>query len=93
VRQLKATSYMNQTDDFISNGFAIIDNFYTEDEIDTLLQQIHHTNTDKDTFRKSGDLFAIRQFLKEVPSSLDTIFNDTLVLIIIFSTFISNSPG
>ncbi len=42
---------------------------------------MHHINqatTDKDTFRKSADLFAIRQFLKEVPSTLDIIFNRKL---------------
>lgn len=69
---------MKQTDDFRLNGFAIIDNIYTEDEVEALLQQINRANTDKDTFRKSTDLFAIRQFLKEVPSTIDTIFNEKL---------------
>jgi len=69
---------MKQKDDFLLNGFAIIDNIYTAEEIEILLQQINQTNTGKDTFRKSQDLFAIRQFLKEVPSTLDTIFNDKL---------------
>ena len=69
---------MKQTDDFLLNGFTVFDNIYTADEVETLLQQINQANTDKDTFRKSADLFAIRQFLKEVPSTLDTIFNDKL---------------
>jgi len=73
---------MKQTDDFFSNGFAIIDDIYTTEQIETLLQKINQANTDKETFRKSGDLFAIRQFLKEVPSMLDTIVNDKLKLVL-----------
>ena len=69
---------MKQTDELISNGFATIDNIYTTDEVETMLRQISQANTDKETFRKSEDLFAIRQFLKEVPLIIDTIFNDNL---------------
>jgi ectoine hydroxylase-related dioxygenase (phytanoyl-CoA dioxygenase family) len=43
-----------------------------------MLLQINQTHTGKETFRKSIDLFAIRQFLKEVPSTLDIILNDNL---------------
>jgi hypothetical protein len=35
-------------------------------------------DTSKKTFRKSEDLFAIRQFLKEVPEIKDLIFNDNI---------------
>jgi ectoine hydroxylase-related dioxygenase (phytanoyl-CoA dioxygenase family) len=69
---------MKLTDCFLLNGFAVIDNIYTADEVESFLHQINQANTDKDTFRKSGDLFAIRQFLKEIPSTLDTIFNQKL---------------
>lgn len=77
-QKLKATSCMKQIDEFLINGFTTIDNIYTTDEIKTILQQINQTNTDKETFRKSADLFAIRQFLKEVPSTLNTILNGNL---------------
>lgn len=69
---------MKQTDDFLSNGFAVIDDIYLPNEVETILQQIKQADTEKDTFRKSSDLFAIRQFLKEVPATIDTIFNDRL---------------
>lgn len=69
---------MKQTDDFLINGFAIVDNIYKKEEVDKILQQINQTNSDKETFRKSADLFAIRQFLKEVPATVDTIFNANL---------------
>ena len=78
VRQLKETSYMKQTDGFIANGFTTLDSIYTTDEVENILQQINQAYTDKETFRKSNDLFAIRQFLKEVPGVLDTVFNDNL---------------
>ena len=69
---------MKQTDDFLANGFAIVDGVYSTEEVDKLLQQITQANSNKATFRKSADLFAIRQFLKEVPVAVDTIFNDNL---------------
>jgi len=73
---------MKQIDDFNSIGFATIDNIYTTEEVEKLLKQISKTNSDKETFRKSADLFAIRQFLKEVPSAIDTIFNDNLKIVL-----------
>jgi ectoine hydroxylase-related dioxygenase (phytanoyl-CoA dioxygenase family) len=73
---------MKQTDDFLINGFATINNIYTAHEVEILLQLINQANTDKETFRKSTDLFAIRQFLNEVPSTLDTILNDNLKIVL-----------
>ncbi len=64
--------------EFISNGFAILNNVYTTEEVEIMLQKIFQANKEKETFRKSVDLFAIRQFLKEVPAIIDTIFNDKL---------------
>ena len=78
VRQLKLTSYMKHIGDFLINGFAILDNIYTTEEVDKILQRIDQTKPEKETFRKSVDLFAIRQFLKEVPATLDTIINVNL---------------
>ena len=69
---------MKQIDEFLIDGFATIKHIYTTDEVDTILQQINQANTDKETFRKSADLFAVRQFLKEIPETIDTIFNDNL---------------
>lgn len=69
---------MKQTSDFLINGFAIIENIYTSEEIEKISEQINRANSDKETFRKSADLFAIRQFLKEVSATIDTIFNGNL---------------
>ena len=60
------------------NGFTVIEDVYTKDEIFSVLQLIDQADTDKDTFRKSAGLFAIRQFLKEVPAATPFIFNEKL---------------
>jgi ectoine hydroxylase-related dioxygenase (phytanoyl-CoA dioxygenase family) len=69
---------MIEKSEFLSNGFTTVDNIYTTDEIDSILLHINNANTDRDTFRKSSDLFAIRQFLKEIPAVFDKVFNDNL---------------
>ena len=58
-----------------SDGFAIIDKVFTDEEIDNLLLTISQADTSKPTFRKTNDLFAVRQFLREVPDSIDKVFN------------------
>jgi ectoine hydroxylase-related dioxygenase (phytanoyl-CoA dioxygenase family) len=69
---------MKQATEFLINGFAGIDNIYTAAEASKILQLINQADTENETFRKSTDLFAIRQFLKEVPATTDIIFNENL---------------
>jgi ectoine hydroxylase-related dioxygenase (phytanoyl-CoA dioxygenase family) len=73
---------MKQTDELLENGFAIINDIYSLTEVENILSVIESTNSDKDTFRKSNDLFAIRQFLKELPSISKLVFNDKLISIL-----------
>jgi hypothetical protein len=47
-----------------------------------LLNTINKADTSKSTFRKTTDLFAIRQFLKEVPEVIPFIFTERLNSII-----------
>ena len=63
-------------------GFSIVNEIYTQEEISRILFAITSVNSDKATFRKSEDLFAIRQFLKEVPEISDIIFNNKLKTLI-----------
>ncbi|MBC6109178.1 phytanoyl-CoA dioxygenase family protein [Pedobacter fastidiosus] len=60
------------------NGFTTVEEIYTQEEVETLLMIIESVDTTKDVFRKSEDLFAIRQFLKEVPEVIGLIFNNRL---------------
>ncbi|TPG35327.1 phytanoyl-CoA dioxygenase family protein [Flavobacterium pectinovorum] len=75
-------SYSTEID---SKGFTIINNVYSNIEIDkliSLIENITENETENATFRKSQDLFAIRQFHKEIPETLPFIFNENLKNII-----------
>lgn len=64
------------------NGFSVINNIFSTEEIEKISEVIQNIDTSKETFRKSEDLFAIRQFLKEIPEIKDFIFNENLQKII-----------
>ena len=64
--------------ELLENGFTIIDNIYSAQEIEQILEAINNADTLKETFRKSRALFAIRQFLKEIPSVVELVFNDKI---------------
>lgn len=59
-------------------GFSVVESVYTAVEVDAVLQIIEQADTSKDTFRRSDDLFAIRQFLKELPDVLPVLLNNRL---------------
>jgi ectoine hydroxylase-related dioxygenase (phytanoyl-CoA dioxygenase family) len=76
---------MKHIDRINSEGFAIIENVYSENEIEKIVSEIEkvtESENENSTFRKSGDLFAIRQFHKEIPETLNVIFNQNLKEII-----------
>lgn len=60
------------------NGFTTVNTVYTEQEIKQILLTIDQADKANATFRKSTDIFAIRQFLKEIPETTNLIFNDNL---------------
>ncbi|NQX39222.1 Phytanoyl-CoA dioxygenase (PhyH) [Pedobacter steynii] len=57
------------------NGFTTVDSVFSKEEIAEMLCVIEAADSSKSTFRKSADLFAIRQFLKEIPEINPIIFN------------------
>lgn len=72
---------MNSLNEIDTEGFTIINTVYTENEIERLISLIENNTenrVDTATFRKSQDLFAIRQFHKEIPETLPYIFNPNL---------------
>jgi ectoine hydroxylase-related dioxygenase (phytanoyl-CoA dioxygenase family) len=75
-------NYQDITATIANKGFATLEEVYSGAEIDGLLQVLAQIDSDKATFRKTADLFAIRQFLKEVPSAVPLIFTPTLTTII-----------
>lgn len=70
-----AEAHQNELTD---NGFTIIDHIFYEKEIEEIILTIEQADDDKETFRKSADLFAIRQFFKEIPETINLVFNDNL---------------
>lgn len=64
------------------DGFTIIEGIYSATEVEQIISIINEVDKSKSTFRKSTDLFAIRQFLKEIPDSIPIVFNDNLKTII-----------
>lgn len=60
------------------NGFTTIDEIYSDQEIEQILLTIDEADKTRATFRKSADLFAIRQFLKEIPETTNLVLNDNL---------------
>lgn len=68
--------------DLTENGFTTVDNIYTNQEVEQILLTIDQADKTSETFRKSNDLFAIRQFLKEVPEATKLVFNDNLKKVI-----------
>jgi ectoine hydroxylase-related dioxygenase (phytanoyl-CoA dioxygenase family) len=64
--------------EILEDGFSIVDRIYSSQEVDQILLVIDQVDTSKSTFRKTKDLFAIRQFLKEIPRIKQLIFTTTL---------------
>ncbi|AWH86091.1 phytanoyl-CoA dioxygenase [Flavobacterium album] len=77
-----ANATQNAKKEIRENGFSVIEGIYDDSEIQQLLSAIENVDTSGETFRKSANLFAIRQFLKEIPETLPLIFTDKLKHII-----------
>ena len=63
-------------------GFSVIDKVFSDKEVDKIIHVLNTMDTSRENFRKSEDLFAIRQFLKEIPEIKELIFNDNIKKII-----------
>lgn len=63
-------------------GFTVVEDIFTSEEVAGLASYIQKADTSNDTFRKTKDLFAVRQFLKEIPAVVPAVFNDKLKAVI-----------
>jgi ectoine hydroxylase-related dioxygenase (phytanoyl-CoA dioxygenase family) len=75
-----------------SSGFTTIERIFSNEQIEQMLKLISQTDTSKGTFRKSVDLFAIRQFLKEVPEIGELILNEEFKLYFIVKSIYFDKP-
>jgi ectoine hydroxylase-related dioxygenase (phytanoyl-CoA dioxygenase family) len=64
------------------DGFTLVENTYSPEETQQIIALIEQVDTSRQTFRKSAELFAIRQFLKEIPETVNLLFNERLKTIV-----------
>lgn len=69
-------------DHILENGFTIINNIFSDKELEKIDKVLKNIDASNDNFRKSENLFAIRQFLKELPEIKDLILNANMNAII-----------
>jgi len=70
----KAIHLQNMAD----NGYTVISHVYDRAKVNAIIDTINKADTSKVTFRKTDDLFAIRQFIKELTSIKPLIFTTNL---------------
>ncbi|GAE64755.1 phytanoyl-CoA dioxygenase family protein [Chryseobacterium indologenes] len=63
-------------------GFSVINTVFSDDEVEEIINVLSSIDTSRENFRKSEDLFAIRQFLKEIPDIKELIFTENLKKVI-----------
>lgn len=64
--------------EFKKNGFAILNDFYSPQEVNEMICAIENAMPDRPAFRRSTDLFAIRQVMKEIPELVTKVLNQKL---------------
>ena len=61
------------------NGFSVLTNLYSDEEISQILTCLENTEQEGNSFMKTKDLFAIRQLIKNVPELSSLLFNKKLI--------------
>ncbi|RYY52411.1 MAG: phytanoyl-CoA dioxygenase [Chitinophagaceae bacterium] len=69
---------MDFHDSLLHKGYCIIPSVYSPSEVGEIDDVINAAGQESPLFRKSKDLFAIRQFLKQVPEAAPAIFTSRL---------------
>jgi len=64
------------------NGFSVLSDLYSYNEISRILACIENAEQDGNSFMKTKDLFAIRQLIKNVPELSELLFNRKLTELI-----------
>lgn len=72
----------NSRNDLTENGCTILTEIYSSEELGRIQNAIEQADSSAAIFKKTENLFAIRQFFKAVPNALDLVMNDKLRAII-----------
>ncbi|MDF2193088.1 phytanoyl-CoA dioxygenase family protein [Paraflavitalea sp. CAU 1676] len=67
---------------FEQDGYAVVNEIFSEDEVAAIIAIIDQADHSSPVFRKTSELFAIRQFLKELPAVGSYIFTEKLTNVI-----------
>jgi hypothetical protein len=70
--------YTASKSEYSRNGFAIINDVFSSDYVNAIIHCLENADKNKPTFRITNDLFAIRQFLKELPDVNPRVFTSRL---------------
>ena len=60
------------------NGYSILSDLYSDNEISKILDCIENAEQNEKSFMKTKDLFAIRQLIKNIPELSSFLFNQKL---------------
>lgn len=63
-------------------GFSILNDLYSNEEVELILDCIENSKLDNGVFSKTKDVYAIRQLIKNVPNLKGIIFNESLKALI-----------
>jgi ectoine hydroxylase-related dioxygenase (phytanoyl-CoA dioxygenase family) len=69
------TNYQKQIE---ANGYAIVNHVFSAEEADAIAGVLKNIDPSKANFRKTADLFAIRQLFREIPDVQPLIFTEAL---------------
>ncbi|MBE7178022.1 MAG: phytanoyl-CoA dioxygenase family protein [Mucilaginibacter polytrichastri] len=69
-------------DTFQRDGFRIVENVFSPDEVEHIKTIIASAAYDNPRFRRTGDLFAIRHCMKELPELKEAVFNTSVIQIL-----------
>lgn len=66
----------------LENGFAIVDNIYSDTEVENIIDCIERTNSKEGFAESSRHLFAFRQAIKKIPSLKPLVFTEKLLSVL-----------
>ncbi|MEN8928264.1 MAG: phytanoyl-CoA dioxygenase family protein [Flavobacteriales bacterium] len=70
---------MKYKNELIETGFSILDNIYSDQEIDSMISSIENRTIRNENHTKSTKLFAIRQLINTVPELKKLLFSEKLI--------------
>lgn len=75
-------NYIKNKIELEENGYSILSDLYSDNEIIQILSCIEHAVDNGSSYMKTKDLFAIRQLIKNVPELSNLLFNEKLTELI-----------